>query len=250
VKRLTLAGLALLGALLPAPIRAAAQESDDPYPHVARYQRFEREFRSALANADAAAMALLVTFPLTVNEDTGAAIQIANARALQARFDEVFPPHLRERVNQSKVNTEPDRIGERFLIADGAVWLELVEHQGPLFRVVVVNAAGRDGHRRAGRLLYACETPKHRIVIDQLDGDENRYRAWNLPHFPPDKPDLELRGSSDVEGRGGCSHTIHSFVSGDTRIVVAEPGCGEDDWVHGDLSVEIKGKPAGDWICQ
>jgi hypothetical protein len=92
-------------------------------------------------------------------------------------------------------------------------------------RIETVNAG--IGSQSEGRpeTLFACETSRHRIVIDGKRA-ALRYRAWNTPRFPPDPPDLTLGdGSSTISGTGPCTHTTWKFRKGDTEIVVDETGC-------------------------
>lgn len=218
----------------------------------ALYARFERELQGALADADPIATALLVSFPLRVNGADGSRFDIGNAAALQAHFELVFTPSVRESIAAVEPGSAPELLGERYLMADGTLWLDRIDHgNGPRFRVAIVNGT-REESAAAGypRLAYACETIKHRVVIEQTGVEQYRYRSWNLPTFPPAAPSLQLSGSADSEGTGECRHTIYAFERGDTRIEVSEPGCGENDWPEGQVTVTIKGEPAGDWACE
>jgi hypothetical protein len=64
------------------------------------FDQFDKELRSALTRKDATAMALLVRFPLRVN-DAGGAISIDDATALQSHFNEVFTPAVRKEILNS-----------------------------------------------------------------------------------------------------------------------------------------------------
>lgn len=230
------------------PAEPAAAASDD----AALYARFERELKVALAAADPIATALLVSFPLRVNGSDGSHIEIANAAALQAHYGLVFTPSVRQSIAEAPSGGEPEALGERYLMADGTLWLDRIDHgNGARFRVAIVNGT-REESAAAGypRLLYACETVKHRIVVELTGIEDYRYRSWNLPSFPPAKPSLELTGSADSEGTGECRHAIYAFERGDTRIDVSEPGCGESEWPQGQIAVTIKGQPAGEWACE
>lgn len=61
-------------------------------PGEAAFLAFDRELRSALSSADAAALALLVKFPLRVNFPDGARISLHDPATVQLRFQEVFQP--------------------------------------------------------------------------------------------------------------------------------------------------------------
>lgn len=216
------------------------------------YARFERELQGALANADPIATALLVSFPLHVNGADGSQFEISNAAALQAHYELVFTDSVRESIAAIEAGSPPEPIGDRYLMADGTLWLDRIDHgNGVRYRVAIVNATREEAAAAAfPRLAYACETVKHRIVIEQTGVEEYRYRSWNLPTFPPAAPSLQLSGSADSEGSGECRHATYAFERGDTRIDVSEPGCGENEWPEGQLTVTLKGEPAGDWACE
>lgn len=240
--------LLTLGLLLSATMAVA---EDDPYPHVQRYQSFVSELRLALERADPAAVALLTRFPLAVNLPGQTSLEIPNARTLQARFAEVFTPALRQSVQTAELEA-PERLGgEQFLLANGLLWAEIVEHEnGPRFRLAVVNVPGEAPEPSYPLLKMVCETPKHRIIIDQTGAEQSRYRSWNLPRALSDKPDLEMTGVSSSEGTGPCRHPVHTFERGDTRITVSEGGCRPDEWPENNVVVEVKGKLAGEWGCE
>lgn len=227
---------------------AATAAVDD----AALYARFERELKRALADADPVATALLVSFPLRVNGADGSHIEIGNAAALQAHFDLVFTPSVRESIAAIEADGSPEQVGERHLMADGTLWLDRIDHgNGPRYRVAIVNATREESAAAPyPRLVYACATVKHRIVVEQTGIEDYRYRSWNLPNFPPDAPSLQLNGTSDAEGTGECRHAIYAFERGDTRVDVSEPGCDENEWPEGRVTVSIKGKTAGDWACE
>ena len=216
-----------------------------------RYLDFVAELKLALKRGDPAAVALLVQFPLQVNQPGETHLEIADARTLQARFAEVFTPELRQRVQSAELES-PERIGgDDYLIADGLLWAGIVEHQhGPRFRLRTVNVPGEAAAPVYPLLQMVCETPKHRIIVEQTGAEQSRYRAWNLPRALTEKPDLEMVGTSSIEGSGPCAHPLHTFERGDTRIVVSDGGCREDDWPERSVLVEVKGKVAGEWGCE
>lgn len=223
---------------------------DDPYPHVQRYKVFASDLKLALQRADPAAVALLTQFPLRVNLPGSTRIGIENASTLQSRFAEVFTPALRKRVLESAMQA-PERLGgESFMLADGLLWAEIVEHEhGPRFRLIVVNVPGEKATTWP-QLKMVCETPKHRIIIEQISDEQSRYRSWNLPRALTETPDLELTGVSSHEGSGPCVHPIHTFERGDTRIFVSEGGCRKHHWPENSVTVELKGELAAEWGCE
>lgn len=255
----TLAAMLLIPALLALPTGAPAQgKSSRPQAtaapaeetDAASFARFESELKSALQSADPAAMALLTRFPLRVNGDGGSLRELLNASALQQEFDQAFPEWFRKEVLAApSSNVErSDMVG----IANGLIWAERVStDNGMRYRLRTINT-GRSTRTGAAQpqLVYACQTPKHRILVDSSNDEAFRYRSWNIPGFPPQKPDLEMSGSVDFEGRGECAHRVFTFERGDTRIIVTEPGCGESDTPVGSLEVQIKGATAANYSCE
>lgn len=228
---------------------ASAQEDElDPYPHVQRYRQFVADLKSALQHSDPAAVALLTEFPLRVNAPGRVQFLIPDESSLQAHFEKVFPREARERVEAMRSEV-PERVGEQFLLDHGLLWIEIVEHNaGPRFRLTTVNVPGSDTPIWP-RLEMVCETPRHRIIIDQFSVEQSRYRAWNLPRALTEKPDLELKGLSTFEGTGACQHPVHIFERGDTRITASQGGCREDEWPANTIDVEIDGKQVNSWAC-
>lgn len=235
-----------------AQVKSSAREerstaADDPSE---LYARFERELKRALADADPIATALLVSFPLRINLADGGRIDIGNAAALQTHFELAFPSSVRAAIVES--DSRRGFIAGRFLMADGTLWLDRIDHgNGPRLRVAIVNVM-RQGPSTVAypRLMYACETIKHRIVVEQTGAEEYRYRSWNLPAFPPATPSLQMTGSASWEGTAECGHATYAFKRGDTRIDLSEPGCGKNNWPEGQLTVTINDEPAGDWMCE
>jgi hypothetical protein len=58
---------------------------------------FDRELRSSLSRQDAAVMALLVKYPLRINDDRGS-YYLDDVESLQSRFQEIFPRAVRDAV--------------------------------------------------------------------------------------------------------------------------------------------------------
>lgn len=79
--------LAICALLWMPPLAVAAEDAE-----AQRYLDFVAELKLALKRGDPAAVALLVQFPLQVNQPGETHLEIADARTLQARFAEVFTP--------------------------------------------------------------------------------------------------------------------------------------------------------------
>jgi hypothetical protein len=74
----------------------------------------------------------------------------------------------------------------------------------------------------ADNVVQVCKTEKHNVIIDQLAGDNFRYRAWNLPKNTQGKPDLEIvqSGAMSSAGTGVCGDTEYHFKKGNIEIDV------------------------------
>lgn len=239
----------VLAALLSTAGRPVAGEpppDDDPEEPGAALSAFDGELKAALAAKDPGALALLVQFPLRCNHPDGSVTSIDNPRALQVHFDEVFTTRVRDAIRDTEVGDliRRDMLG----YGGGSVWVA-EEGQPARYRVAVVNLPGEDPP--AGRrLAFVCDTGKHRVIVEDEGGGKARYRAWNVPRSPLEKPDLEATGSGGVEGTGGCARFVWTFRPGKAEIVVGEVGCVEEeppDGVRGELVVTTGGKTTSSW---
>jgi hypothetical protein len=214
-----------------------AQTPDEwQYDYHDEYAAVRARLVDALKREDSLAMALLVEFPLRVNLENGkasASITVEDATTLRSRFDEIFPGWLRMAVIKSGPDDDVDN-SQGIGIYNGSIWLQEFGAGSagiaPRMRVHVVNVH-RDGDARPDQRRFVCATAQLHIAIDyRFDGDKNpsTYRAWKKPHFPPLAADKTLQGQADIQGSGGCSHTLWRFSDGDTAITVSEPGCGQD----------------------
>lgn len=198
--------------------------------------RFDSALNTALRAQDAAALALLVRFPLRVNQANGGRISLDNAAALQSQFEQVFSPSVRAAVTRQKPESLFCKADGGVMYGDGEVWADRVDvGAARQFRVTTVNVPAGAAASKApaaaaaaaeAKPLLACSTDKVHVVIDGRDNAAPRYRSWNKPHAPPDAPALELVGKADGEGTGSCFHRIWRFCSGNVEYVLSEPGCG------------------------
>lgn len=258
MKPLTYLGLLLL--ILTGAARAddpATERSKDPF--WGSFDRFDRELKEALRKQDVPALALLVKFPLRLNHPDGSTTSLDTPRTLQLRFSEAFPPAIRQAVQESKPGDFINKdVGVGY--KDGALWTEEVNvtsEGGTAFRVATINLPGAEppAAGAALQLAFVCETAKHRAVVELDSHQKARYRVWNKPHSPLDKPDLEiLDGVEDGEGTSACYHRFWTFRTGKTTLVVSERGCapgGEDagDSATGFLTVSVGGEEKSSWLC-
>jgi hypothetical protein len=253
--------LVLAGAALPFPGQAAYASPSVAKEPVAQPQfsecchapnpdlsAFFRSLKRAVARPDVAAMALLVEYPLRLNYADGGTTLLDNPRALETRFDETFPPDLRNALAHA---TE----------ADVGSWVE--DRVGFLHNALVAELTGNGNTRRyrvtdvylpftpfkpwqrtEHGLQFACETQKHWIIIDTVAG-RPRYRAWNKPHFPPDEADMEI-SSGMSEG----TSERWTFTQGDTTYTLgALSTCKGPADVQAKVTVAILGKTKRSWWC-
>lgn len=213
------------------------------------FLRFDGALRSALEKQDAAALALLVQFPLALNYPDGSHVSLGNAAALQKQFAEVFPPTTQEIVAGQKSDVLFCKPDGGVMYGNGELWVDLVgEGNARQFRLIAVNVpdgAASPGKPGEAKVQLACSTDRFRIVVDAVGDGDPRYRSWNKPHAPPDKPALELKGQADGEGTGSCFHRIWRFKNANADYVLSEPGCTEGkvpDKAKAELEVQIGSK--------
>lgn len=218
------------------------------------FDQFDKELRTALARQDATAMALLVRFPLRVN-DAGGAISIDDATALQSHFNEVFTPAVRKEILNSPTDGSCNAEGIGY--GRGVIWVNGSE------RGYAIWSVNRDAvppfsskAKDVPKLEYVCQTHSHRIVIDTVEGGDLRYRAWRKPRSSTEVPDLSLSsGKERFEGSDVCAVPIYSFKSGDVTYDVATGlGCFSatnkpPDEATGDLTILRKGQTVSHEWC-
>jgi len=202
---------------------------------------FDRELRTALSKLDMLSLALLVTYPLRINENRGK-YSLDDPAALQSHFQEVFPPSVRKAVIEQK----PEAFfcnAEGIMYGSGDVWV------GPTavgYAIKTINLPYM-GAVPASRLEFVCNLNKHRIVIDTTSGTV-RYRAWNKPRPLSDTPDLEIpTGKQGFEGTGPCAYPVWTFSRGGTEYSVRGlGGCSGDsnqpEGARGMLEVTAAGR--------
>jgi hypothetical protein len=207
---------------------------------------FDRELREALTNQDAGMTALLVKYPLRVNDDRGT-YYLHEAASLGFRFQEVFPSAVRDVVLKQSTETLWCNSEGVMYGGDGTVW---VSYSGKRYAIQTVNLPTRS-KLPASPVRFVCDADKHRVVVD-TDGGLPRYRAWTKPHPLTEKPDLEItKGEESYEGSGACVHARWSFAEGKTEFIVSELGCGgeQPEDATGMLEVDFPGKPSVTWWC-
>jgi hypothetical protein len=215
---------------------------------------FDHELREALSRQDAGITALLVKYPFRINDDRGS-YYLDDPGSLQARFQEIFTPALRETV--LKQRTEALSCASTgIMYGDGVVW---VSWTGQRYVVESINLpiASRPEKSSAGEIVFVCNADKHRVIVDRGANDLPRYRAWNKPRSLTEKPDMEIpQGKWHSEGSGPCSYSLWTFTSGAATFTVGEIAtCYEESHpppvgAKGTLEVSITGKPDVSWWCR
>lgn len=184
--------------------------------------RFDSELRTALSAGDVASTALLVSFPLRVN-DSGT-IFLADARTFQARFAEVFPPSIRKAV----LETEPEQVlcfwrYDSTMYGLGEVWVSRVR-QGAFqrFAVVAVNVNAAP-IPLSPQLDFVCNGDLYRAIIESNSDQSARLRTWEQPRLLTDVPDIDISGGEmRLEGSGSLTYRVWEFHDRDTKVVVTD----------------------------
>ena len=194
---------------------------------------FDRELRDALTRQDAGAMALLIEHPLRVNSARGKYL-LEDPRSLQLRFQEVFPPAVRNAVLKYGL----DNIFCSYngiMYGNGELWVDVLSDRrfhaknSSHYAIKSVNLhdSSPDEIPNQPKLEFVCETEKHRIIVDTLDRLSFHYRAWNKPRAIAEKPDLELtKGTFEFQGTGVCSYGLMTFTNANTNYILQKGlGC-------------------------
>jgi hypothetical protein len=217
---------------------------------VAVFTRFDAELRSALKRNDSAALAFLISFPLSVNTSKGQLL-IPDAESLAGHYSEIFTPGVRSEVLATVTDDYICRYDEGLGYKRGIIWVSTDGHR---FTLGTVNLRDQQAESKKSALIYTCETKAHRIAIDELEDGNFRYRSWNKPKSLSAASDVDLaHGMQEFEGTGVCSHPVYTFTSGQV-VYQVEGGLGctdgsEPSKATGHLSVTIGGKQVTDDWC-
>lgn len=189
----------------------------------AKFLAFDHDLREAIEKQDAGKLALLVEFPLRVDED-GEAIFIHDARSLEGHFEQIFTPEIRKTI----LSATHDDISCNYAGIDygnGEVWVNVTD-KGYFLMTVNLPSTKTAPARKAQKVDLTCHTDQVRILIDSTKDGTARYRAWSIARSLYDAPDLEIeRGEAAIEGTGPCAHRTWAFHTGKTAIHIEEPGC-------------------------
>jgi hypothetical protein len=187
---------------------------------------FDQELRAAITKQDAVAMAFLVQFPLRVNSERGK-YSLNDPAALQSHFQEVFPSAVQKAILDQKVEGMFCR-GDGVMYGNGEVWVNAT-NLGFAINVINLPSNAHKAKSTENKIEFVCRTDRYRIIVDSDAKRVLRYRSWSPLSPSTGKPDLELnKGTSSIEGTGGCSHTVWQFQNGQATYIVQELGCFPD----------------------
>lgn len=217
---------------------------------VAVFTQFNAELRSALERSDPAALAFLVSFPLHVNTRRGELL-IPDAESLGGHYSEIFTTEVRSEVLATVADDYICRYDEGLGYKRGVIWASTDGHR---FTLGTVNLPDLHATSKGKVLVYTCETKSHRIVIDELENGDFRYRSWNKPKSLSIAADVNVaHGKQEFEGTGICAYPTYTFTTGGA-VYEVDVGLGCTDGTEppkatGHLSVIVGGKQVTDDWC-
>jgi hypothetical protein len=203
---------------------ARAQQACD-FPTAASrdaFLRFDRELRAALNDNDVGKVALLVSYPLRVNDPNGNYV-IEDAASLARRINSVFTPQIREAVlakSAQSLSCTPQGV----LYGKGEVLVPFSEHG---YGISTINIPGED--KRTDQVQFTCNFSKGRAVAEG-SGDKNlKLRLWTGGRLLTDEPNVQItNGSSAMEGTQECAHRFWTFEKDGTHYRLEQLGCTDD----------------------
>ncbi len=81
----------------------------------AKFQQMMASLQQAVAKHDAAAVAALVSYPITVNPHTRTAMNVSKSQTFIARYDKIMTPHIADVIEKQKY-------GDLFVNSQGAMF--------------------------------------------------------------------------------------------------------------------------------
>lgn len=219
--------------------------------NVKAFLAFDADLRAALAKGDAGAVAMLIEYPLRVNEAPSSGYSINDPGALFRHFHEVFPPEVVRMVTGQHAS-ELFCNDSGVMYGNGEVHVNVIKSG---FGVGVIDLRWPFVSARDTPLapVFVCRTDRQSVLVEQRPNRSVRYRSWNAGHSILDKPDLEIAsGIGEVEGTGWCAHSEWTFKNANATYTVSELGCFPDsneppERARGQLSVAIEGQKEDTW---
>jgi hypothetical protein len=211
------------------------------------FPAFDAELRGALANSDPVAMAMLIKYPLRVNEPGGGSYSITGGEYLRRHFQEVFTPEVRNAVDEQSISGLVCKEDQGIRYGHGELSVERTDG-GWSIKSVGPDPSSAPLKRTASAVVFVCRTRKHRILIDVDPDNVYRYRSWDSGHSVFGPPDEEVSGGKQAsEGSSICAVPVWRFRSGPVVYAVSgKLGCYEESdtpppGATGDLMVTVKG---------
>lgn len=216
------------GVVSPAPTphpTAATAKPDigkEPIPEDCALAAFSRELNAALKQGDIGKVALMVRYPLRVNDRRGTYF-IEDDASLRGRFADIFTPAVQNVIATQKLY--------RADCASFSYWYGrydvYIVNRDMMYAIEAVNVPGGVGSVGVHvPVLFTCVTDQARMIVDVGPDGEPRYRAWELQHPLTLRPDTELlHGKASIEGTGACAYSAWSFKDGDKRLSLEDVEC-------------------------
>lgn len=187
---------------------------------------FDKELRDALSTSDISRIALLVEYPLRINDSRGS-WYIHDAASLDGHFSDIFTTTVKKVILRQHLDDE--NCGAYTVVYGLGEAVANLYERG--YRISSINTSTTDAQQKSllGHVEFACRTDASRMVIDsQADGNQ-RLRAWDTGKLLTQKPDFEITGGKkEIEGTGGCAHAVWTFQSGESKFSLSEGGCYPD----------------------
>ena len=214
-----------------------------------QFASFEHDLKLVLSKPDPSAMALLVGYPLRVNDKSRGTILVESADAIVARFQEVFPSEVRASVINEKRNAAARCGGTGIMYGSGTVWVSVVgKGLASHYAVTTVNMPGNKAQAARGpKIEFICHADQQRVVIESDAKGVLRYQAWNKQRSVTERPDRVVTpGALRYEGSGVCAYPVWEFGSGNTSFSVSGLGCYSastqpPDGARGALKITVEG---------
>jgi hypothetical protein len=215
-----------------------------------KFVKFDRELKDALRLHDAGKVALLVRFPIRIDDDYGT-YYLHDARSLQGHYDAIFRPRLLRLI--LKPINQMSCVSTGILYGNGQL---LVNSNESAFYITHINAGSPNEPKLLpGSTRMSCKTTQYRAIVDIGSNGKPRYREWKAEQSTTENPNSVIYGGTEnVEGTGGCSHREWKFKDRRTIVKVAELGCFPDSNqppkdATGQLSITTNDGKDNWWWC-
>jgi len=210
------------------------------------YQPFVERLRDDVKNRSWENMSTYISLPLSRKYPVPA---IRSKAELKRRFDELFDAELTQIIVASDAEKDWSSMGWRgVMLHSGIVWLDYdgrliaINHQSAAEKALRANLIRRDKEALHQSLrsyedpIFAWQTTRFKIRLDDIGGDNYRYASWSNDKTHRDKPDLVLsNGVLRFDGSGG-NHT-YTFRAGTYAYILYVNHIGASETSEGELRV-------------